>query len=47
MSKGLSIGQVIRIPLTDSNFSQDTDAGVPVYIKAGDKEKLCSHKRHE
>lgn len=40
MSKGLSIGQVIHIPLMDSNFSQNTDKGVPIYVRAGDKEKL-------
>ena len=40
MNKGLSIGQVIRIPLTDSNFSQKTNSGTPVYYKAAEKETL-------
>lgn len=40
MSKGLSIGQVIHIPLTDTNFSQKSTKGKPIYYKAGDKETL-------
>lgn len=39
MSKGLSLGQVIRIPL-GNNFSQSVDEGVPVYYKVGEKEGL-------
>lgn len=30
-NKGLEIGQMIRIPLTDTNFNQKTKKGVPVY----------------
>lgn len=30
-NKGLNIGQVIRIPLTDTNFNQKTNKGTPVY----------------
>src|SRR5437588_155447 len=40
MSKGLSLGQVIRIPLTDTNFSQKTETDMPVYYVVGDKEGL-------
>jgi LysM repeat protein len=40
MNKGLSIGQVIRIPLNSTNFSQSVDEGAPVYYKAGEKESL-------
>ena len=40
MSKGLSIGQMIRIPLSDTNFSQDVNEGMPVYATAGEKESL-------
>jgi len=39
MSKGLSLGQMIRIPL-GNNFSQSVDEGVPVYYKVGEKEGL-------
>ena len=39
-NKGLAIGQIIRIPLTDTNFNQKTNQGVPVYYKAGEKEGL-------
>lgn len=36
--KGLDLGQVIRIPLTDSNFTQKDNNGTPVYhiVGAGD-----------
>jgi murein DD-endopeptidase MepM/ murein hydrolase activator NlpD len=40
MSKGLSIGQLLHIPLTDTNFSQKNTNGKPVYYKVGDKETL-------
>jgi len=40
MSKGLSIGQTVMIPLNSSNFSQTTEKGLPVYYKVGDKEGL-------
>lgn len=40
MSKGLSIGQMIRVPLSDTNFSQDVNEGMPVYATAGEKESL-------
>lgn len=31
MKKGLSVGQIIMIPLTDTNFSKKAGSGVPVY----------------
>lgn len=40
MSKGLSLGQTIRIPLTSANFSQSVNEGIPVYYKVGEKEGL-------
>jgi hypothetical protein len=41
MNKGLNIGQVLRIPLTSTNFSQTVNSGTPVYYKTGDKESLA------
>ena len=40
MNKGLSLGQQILIPLTDSNFNQQVNKGAPVYYVAGEKENL-------
>lgn len=40
MSKGLSLAQTIRIPLTDTNFNQKSDKGIPVYYVAGNNESL-------
>lgn len=40
MNKGLEIGQVIRIPLTDTNFTQKNNKGVPVYYTVGPSEGL-------
>src|SRR5258705_4033158 len=40
MSKGLSLGQVIHIPLTDTNFSQKSSKGKPIYYNVGAKETL-------
>lgn len=40
VNKGLNIGQVIRIPLTDTNFSQEANTGTPVYYKVGPGEGL-------
>ena len=37
MSKGLSLGQVIMIPLTKTNFSETADKGLPVYQKPSNK----------
>ena len=41
-NKGLSIGQQINIPLSDTNFKQTVNKGVPVYYKATDKETLAA-----
>src|SRR5262245_48188734 len=40
MSKGLVLGQVIHIPLTDTNFSQKNNKGIPIYYNVGEKETL-------
>jgi LysM repeat protein len=40
MNKGLAVGQVIKIPLSASNFSQSTDKGRPVFYTVGQKEGL-------
>jgi hypothetical protein len=40
VSKGLNIGQVLQVPLTDTNFSQTSNKGVPVYYAVGEKEGL-------
>jgi hypothetical protein len=48
-NKGLVLGQLIKIPLTDTNFNQKTNAGVPVLYKVGEKEGLLkistAHKK--
>jgi LysM repeat protein len=40
MKKGLSLGQVIKIPLTDTNFNQTNENGLPVYYVTGNSESL-------
>jgi LysM repeat protein len=40
INKGINIGQVIHIPLTDTNFSQKANTGKPVYYRVGEKEGL-------
>jgi len=40
MTKGLNIAQVIKIPLSDTNFNQKTDKGLPVYYVTGNSESL-------
>ena len=40
-NKGLAIGQKINIPLTDTNFKQNVNKGVPVYYVA-EKESLAN-----
>lgn len=37
---GISIGQVINIPLTDTNFSQKINKGTAIYYAVGEKEGL-------
>jgi hypothetical protein len=41
-NKGLSIGQLINVPLTDTNFKQTVNKGVPVYYKVAEKESLAN-----
>jgi len=41
-NKGLSIGQQINIPLSDTNFKQTVNKGVPVYYKTAEKETLTN-----
>jgi|SRR5688572_6636228 len=40
LNKGLEIGQIIQIPLTDTNFTQKTKKGQPVYYTVGENEGL-------
>lgn len=40
-NKGLAIGQLINIPLTDTNFKREVNTGVPVYYITG-KESLAN-----
>ena len=40
MTKGLIIGQIIKIPLVSNNFSQSSSSGRPVYYTVGEKEGL-------
>ena len=40
MSKGLSLGQNVKIPLSDTNFTQKTDKGIPIYYVTGKGETL-------
>lgn len=45
MNAGLNIGQVLHIPLTDTNFSQKTNKGIPIYYTVGEKEGLLTVSR--
>ncbi|HEX7905517.1 MAG TPA: LysM peptidoglycan-binding domain-containing protein [Chitinophagaceae bacterium] len=40
INKGMAIGQLIRIPLSDTNFTQKGNKGTPVYYKVGENEGL-------
>lgn len=40
MNKGLTVGQLIRIPLVATNYSQSAEGGKPVYYIVGEKEGL-------
>src|SRR5574339_642344 len=40
-NKGLAIGQLINIPLSDTNFKQTVNKGVPVYYKPTERESLA------
>lgn len=41
-NKGLAIGQQINIPLTDTNFKQTVNTGVPIYYKVAGNESLAN-----
>lgn len=41
-NKGLSIGQLLKIPLTDTNFNQKVNEGQPVYYLTKEKETLTN-----
>jgi LysM repeat protein len=40
MSKGLHIGQVLKIPLTDTNYTHRSEIGRPVYYVTGNEETI-------
>jgi hypothetical protein len=40
MSKGLSLGQTVKIPLSDTNFTQKTNNGTPIYYVTSNGETL-------
>jgi len=42
MNAGLNIGQVIHIPLNDTNFSQKTNKGTPIYYTVKEREGLLT-----
>lgn len=42
MSKGLSLGQALKIPLSDTNFNQKSDKGTPIYYTVKEKEGLLT-----
>ena len=41
LTKGIFVDQKIRIPLTDTNFTQEGNKGTPVYYKVKDKVNLA------
>ncbi len=41
-NKGLYLDKIIRIPLSDTNFSQKASKGAPLYYKASDKDDWAS-----
>ena len=41
LNKGLEIGQIVQIPLTDTNFTQKVKKGQPVYYTVSDNEGLA------
>ena len=40
MSKGLSLGQAINIPLSDSNFNKNSQEGTPLYYRSALKQTV-------
>ena len=41
-NKGLAIGQLINVPLTDTNFKQTVNTGVPIYYNVTGNESLAN-----
>jgi len=41
-NKGLAIGQLINVPLSDTNFKQDVNTGVPIYYMPGARESIAN-----
>lgn len=44
-NKGLNLGQTLHIPLTDTNFNQRSDDGLPVYYEIGAGDGLSAISR--
>lgn len=44
-TKGLQIGQILKVPLSDTNFIQKGNTGAPVYYKVGANEGLMTVSR--
>jgi len=42
MAKGLSLGQVVNIPLSDTNFVHKTAKGIPVYYQSSAKQTIAT-----
>jgi len=42
MAKGLSLGQVVSIPLSDTNFVHKTAKGIPVYYQSSAKQTIAA-----
>ena len=42
MAKGLSLGQVVNIPLSDTNFVHKTAKGIPVYYQSSAKQTIAA-----
>jgi LysM repeat protein len=40
MSKGLSLGQIVKIPLSDTNFNQKSNQGAAIFYEVGEKQEL-------
>jgi LysM repeat protein len=40
ITKGLNIGQVLRIPLTDTNYSRQAGKGAPVFYRVAEQDNL-------
>jgi hypothetical protein len=40
MAKGLSLGQLVNVPLSDTNFARKTAEGIPVYYQSSAKQTV-------